>query len=94
MPAEVAVGRALPEGIVPPRWVLDLFRQHHAAAVAPWVFPTTKGTLRDQDNTRVRLRDVVCDTPWEGLHPHAFRHHVATWRDQAGLSAWEIEDRR
>ena len=31
-------------------------------------------------------------TPWEGLHPHAFRHLVATRLDQAGLSAREIAD--
>lgn len=78
--------------IVPPRWVIDLFRQRHAVAVAPWVFPTTKATLRDPDNTRARLRDVVRDTPWEGLHPHAFRHLVATRLDRAGLSAREIAD--
>lgn len=32
------------------------------------------------------------DTPWQGLHPHAFRHLVATRLDRAGLSAREIAD--
>jgi integrase len=48
--------------------------------------------LRDPDNTRARLRDVVRGTPWEGLHPQAFRHLVATRLDWAGLSAREIAD--
>lgn len=31
-------------------------------------------------------------TSWEGLHPHAFRHLVATEMDNAGKSAREIAD--
>jgi integrase len=78
--------------IHPPGWVLDLFRRRHVGALGEWVFPSTRLTLRDPDNTRARLRDVVRGTPWEGLHPHAFRHLVATRLDQVGLSAREIAD--
>jgi integrase len=60
--------------IRPPGWVLDLFRRRHVDALAEWIFPSSRLTLRDPDNTRARLRDVVRGTPWEGLHPHAFRH--------------------
>ncbi len=54
--------------------------------------PSTRGTLRDPDNPRKRLREVVAGTEWEGPHPHAFRHLVATRLDAAGLSAREIAD--
>ena len=63
-----------------------------ADALSEWIFPFTRLTVRDPGNTRARLRDVVRKTPWEGLHPHAFRHLVATRLDQAGLSAREIAD--
>jgi integrase len=39
-----------------------------------------------------QLREVVAGSPWEGLHPHAFQHLVATRLDAAGLSAREIAD--
>lgn len=48
--------------------------------------------LRDPDNMRGFLREAVKGTRWEGLHPHAFRHLVATELDRAGLSAREIAD--
>jgi integrase len=35
---------------------------------------------------------VVGGTDWQGLHPHAFRHLVATRLDAKGLSAREIAD--
>jgi integrase len=72
--------------IHPPRWVLDLFQRRHTDALSEWIFPSARLTLRDPDNTRARLRDVVWKTRWEGLHPHAFRHLVATRLDQAGVS--------
>jgi integrase len=78
--------------IRPPAWVMDLLRKRHAESHGPWVFPSTRGTLRDPDDTRKRLREVVAGTPWQGLHPHAFRHLVATRLDSAGLSAREIAD--
>jgi integrase len=56
------------------------------------VFPSTRGTLRDAENTRSRLRAVLKGTEWEGLHPHAFRRLVATRLDRKGLSAREIAD--
>ena len=62
--------------IHPPCWVLGLFRRRHIGALGEWIFPSTRLTLRDPDNTRARLRDIVRGTPWEGLHPHAFRHLV------------------
>jgi integrase len=78
--------------ITPPSWVLDLLKRRHVESLCAWIFPTTTLTLRDPDNTRARLRDVVRGTHWEGLHPHAFRHLVATQLDRAGLSAREIAD--
>jgi integrase len=78
--------------ITPPSWLIELLRRRHADSHGPWVFPSTRGTLRDPDNTRKRLREVVAGTEWEGLHPHAFRHLVATRLDAAGLSAREIAD--
>lgn len=56
------------------------------------MFPSATGTLRDPDNTRARIRDVVADTAFKGLHPHDFRHYVAGVLDAAGLSAREIAD--
>lgn len=78
--------------ITPPMWVMTLLRRRHASSHGPWVFPSTRGTLRDPDTTRAQLRAVVKGTAWEGLHPHAFRHLVATRLDAAGLSAREIAD--
>ncbi len=78
--------------ITPPSWLIELLRRRHADSHGPWAFPSTRGTLRDPDNTRKRLREVVAGTEWEGLHPHAFRHLVATRLDAAGLSAREIAD--
>ena len=66
--------------------------RRYEAAHGEWVFPSTRGTLRDPDNTRGRLRDVIAGTEWEGLHPHAFRRLVATRLDAAGLTAREIAD--
>ena len=76
--------------ITPPAWLVMLLRKRHADSYGPWLFPSTRGTLRDPDNTRKRLREVVAGTEWEGLHP--FRHLVATRLDASGLSAREIAD--
>ncbi len=78
--------------ITPPPWVIALLRRRHADSHGPWVFPSTRGTLRDPDNTRKQLREVVAGSNWQGLHPHAFRYLVATRLDAAGLSAREIAD--
>ena len=78
--------------IRPPSWLIDTLRRRHADSHGPWVFPSTAGTLRDPDNTRKQLRQVLANTEWKGLHPHAFRHLVATRLDAAGLSAREIAD--
>lgn len=56
------------------------------------MFPSIAGTLRDPDNTRKQLRDAVAGSEWAGLHPHVFRHLVATRLDAAVLSAREIAD--
>lgn len=75
-----------------PRWAIELLARRKANSQSSWVFPTTAGTLRDPDNTRADLRRAVAGTRWEGLHPHAFRHLVATQLDEAGLTAREIAD--
>jgi integrase len=59
--------------IMPPRCVMDLLHRRHAGSHGPWVFPSTRGTLRDADTTRQQLRAVLKGTAWQGLHPHAFR---------------------
>lgn len=78
--------------IRPPAWLMALFRRRYETAHGAWVFPSTAGTLRDAENTRSRLREVLKGTPWEGLHPHAFRRLVATQLDAKGLSARETAD--
>lgn len=75
-----------------PAWAGEVLRRRAAAGTSSWVFPSTTGTLRDPDNTRKQLRMAVKGTPWEGLHPHAFRHLVATHLDEAGLTARQIAD--
>jgi integrase len=69
-----------------------LLRERHADSHGPWVFPPTAGTLRDPDNTRKQLRQVLASSEWKGLHSHAFRHLVATRLDATGVSAREIAD--
>jgi integrase len=78
--------------ITVPVWVMALLKRRHRDSAGPWVFPSTSGSLRDPDNTRKQLREVVRGTEWEGLHPHAFRHLVATRLDAKGLSARQIAD--
>ncbi|WIX81711.1 site-specific integrase [Amycolatopsis carbonis] len=76
----------------PPAWVMDILKRRHADATSAWVFPSAAETLRDPDNTRARIRRVVAQTPFKGLHPHDFRHYVAGVLDDAGLTAREIAD--
>lgn len=79
--------------IAPPSWVMDVLRRRFEERRCEWVFPSVaRDTLRDPDNTRARLRDVVEGTEWVGLHPHAFRHFVATQLEAAGMTAREIAD--
>lgn len=75
-----------------PVWVIELLRRRHEDSAGEWVFPSTNGKLRDPDNTRKQLRGVLVGSEWQGLHPHAFRHLVATRLDAKGLSAREIAD--
>jgi integrase len=75
-----------------PTWAMDVLSKRRAEAAGEWVFPSSTGKLRDPDNTRKDLRKVLKDSEWEGLHPHAFRHLVATRLDEAGLTAREIAD--
>ncbi|SES06738.1 site-specific integrase [Lentzea albida] len=75
-----------------PAWAMDVLRRRRPNSESEWVFPSSSGTLRDPDNTRKALRSVLEGSEWEGLHPHAFRHLVATQLDAAGLSAREIAD--
>jgi integrase len=49
-----------------PGWVIALLQRRHTDSAGPWVFPSTRGTLRDPDNTRKQLRDVVAESEWEG----------------------------
>ncbi|MER5390679.1 site-specific integrase [Saccharopolyspora sp. NPDC002686] len=78
--------------VEPPQWYMDQLKRRAAESDCKWVYPSTRGTLRDPDNTRADLREAVAETEWEGLHPHAFRHLVATVLDAAGLTAREIAD--
>ena len=55
--------------IRPPEWVIDLLRKRHAESHGPWVFPSTRGTLRDPDNTRKQLRAVVSRNTVAGPAP-------------------------
>jgi len=78
--------------IRPPAWVMAILEHRHTNRRCEWVFPTSADTLRDPDNLRKQLRDVVAGTEWVGLHPHAFRHFVSTRLDVAGWSARKIAD--
>jgi integrase len=78
--------------IRPPAWVMDILKRRSTDSTSAWVFPSTRGTLRDPDNTRKYIRKVVAGTAYEGLHPHDFRHYIAGVLDDAGLSARQIAD--
>lgn len=78
--------------VPPPAWVMDILRRRHEDGLCEWVFPSTRQTLRDAENTRKYLRRALACTQWEGLHPHSFRHFVATRLDEAGLTARQIAD--
>ncbi|MFI9815500.1 tyrosine-type recombinase/integrase [Saccharothrix variisporea] len=69
-----------------------MLRKRRAQATSTWVFPSSSGSLRAPDNTRKNLRTVLKGTEWEGLHPHAFRHLVATVLDEAGLKPRQVAD--
>lgn len=51
-----------------------------------WLMVMPKGRQVESESEWVK------ETQWVGLHPHAFRHLVATMLDSAGLSAREIAD--
>ncbi|MFD9893531.1 tyrosine recombinase XerC [Amycolatopsis sp. NPDC059027] len=76
----------------PPGWVMEVLKRRFAESLSPWAFPSTRGTLRDPDNTRKYIRRVVEGTEFEGLHPHDWRHYVAGVLDDAGLTARQIAD--
>jgi integrase len=78
--------------IRPPAWVMEILKRRYAESSSEWAFPSTRGTLRDPDNTRKYIRNVVAGTPFEGLHPHDFRHYIAGILDDAGLTARQIAD--
>lgn len=78
--------------VEPPAWYMDMLKKRHADSGSEWVYPSVRGTLRDPDNTRADLREAVAESEFVGLHPHAFRHLVATVLDAAGLTAREIAD--
>lgn len=78
--------------IRPPTWVMDILKRRHGERTCDWVFPSSADTLRDPDNLRKQLRNMVAETQWAGLHPHAFRHFVSTRLDAAGWTARQIAD--
>lgn len=78
--------------VTAPSWFIETLKRRYGQSESEWLYPTSTGTLRDPDNTRAHLREAVDGTTWEGLHPHAFRHLVATVLDAEGLTAREIAD--
>ncbi|MGH3876049.1 MAG: site-specific integrase [Actinophytocola sp.] len=78
--------------IRPASWVMEIVKGRYAERTCDWVFPSSADTLRDPDNLRKQLRNVVAETEWAGLHPHAFRHFVSTRLDEAGWTARQIAD--
>jgi integrase len=78
--------------IRPPEWVMEILKRRAGEADSPWVFPSDSGGLRDPDSVRRVIRRLVSGTPYAGLHPHDWRHYVATVLDEAGLSARQIAD--
>ena len=57
-----------------------------------FVFPTEMGQLRDPNNTRRDLREAARRAGYEGITSHIFRKSVATFMDDAGLTARSAAD--
>jgi integrase len=49
-----------------PEWAAAILRRRAEVATSEWAFPSSKGTLRDPDNTRKDLRTAVEGTDWKG----------------------------
>jgi integrase len=56
------------------------------------VFPAQLGGLRDPSNTNADLRDALDLAEFDWVTTHTFRKTVATWMDEAGLSARAAAD--
>ena len=56
------------------------------------VFPAQLGGLRDPSNTNADLRDALDLAEFAWVTTHTFRKTVATWMDEAGLSARAAAD--
>lgn len=79
---------------VPPR-IVELLRRRIAdpdLATGLVMFPSPLGRVRDVGNTTADLRRALDAAGFEWVTSHVFRKSVATWLDQAGLSARAIAD--
>jgi integrase len=80
-----------------PQWVVRALTDRRRSAVLPNgpsdpVFCAQLGGLRDPSNTNADLRDALDRAGFDWVTSHTFRKSVATWMDQAGLSARAAAD--
>ena len=80
-----------------PRWALRALTQRHtrtdlATGGDDAVFAAQLGGLRDPSNTHADLRAAFDLAGFDWVTSHTFRKTVATWMDQAGLSARAAAD--
>jgi integrase len=81
--------------VLPPQTVQLLQRRlaaRPADAVAPAIFPSPRGRLRDPNNTSGDLRKALDRAGFCWVTSHTFRRTVATRLDDAELSARQIAD--
>jgi len=83
------------ERLIPlPGWALSMLRERRTrigASVEP-VFPSAAGTWRDPSNVRRVWRDVRDGAEMSGLVSHTLRKTVASYLDDADISARKISD--
>jgi integrase len=56
------------------------------------IFPSPLAHLRDPSNTTADLRQALDRAGFDWVTSHTFRKTVATWMDEAGMSARQIAD--
>ncbi len=76
-----------------PGWAVDLLiRRGDERGWRGPVFPSRRGTWRDESNTLHQLRGALDRAGFGWVTSHVFRKTVATVLDESGLSAREIAD--
>ncbi|MCW4458152.1 tyrosine-type recombinase/integrase [Microbacterium sp. MPKO10] len=63
-------------------FAVEMLLRRRVDSYTSWVFPSSTGTLRWQNNMRRQWRAALKDSEYEGLTPRAFRKAVATVLDR------------